>query len=165
MSKSNLYFIIVIAILIIVVIFSFNKRPTESKPVYIKGKDSIIWKIDTIHDTTVSWKKGKDILDTIFVIKNDTIKDTIRCWQFGEKEKDGAIIDVKVCSDSLPEKPKDLICSIEYIQPEFDSIKTITRTDTVIVKVVKKEIFKKILIGTVAALCGIGAGTIINNGN
>jgi hypothetical protein len=118
--------------------------------------------IDTIHDTATVWRGFKYIKDTVYVMTialHDTVRiDSSRCWEFGEKERDGAEIDIRLCSDSLPAKPLDLRYMVGYIRPPIDSVKTITRIDTRIV--VKENRRKQFFVGLVSGLAGVGVGCL-----
>lgn len=125
---------------------------------YIKGKDSIVYKIDTVRETITKWIPSKTIRDTIKIIVNsENVVDTVNCWELSQAMPDSAIIGVSLCSDSLKIKPSDLTAQIRYTVPPFQKTKLVYRVDVKEVPIVEskaRKIFRGVLIGICSGAVG-----------
>jgi hypothetical protein len=88
-----------------------------------------------VHDTIITTKTVKQfvvtrVIDTV-MIGDSIVQDSANCYSFDENENDGSYIKAEMCSKELPAvKPLDLRGNIIY-KPRSDSIKVISRIDTV----------------------------------
>lgn len=150
--------------MIIIVMVAIDLNP--KKPQVQIGSEKTIIKV-VIHDTIQTVKTVSAIQ---IVYKRDTVrvkdsvvsvKDSVSCYQFDQKEPDGAKITAQICSDSLPKrKPLDLTAYLNYV-PAPDTIKTINRIDTLI-KIQETPITKDfrywLLLSATVALAGYTIG-------
>jgi len=156
MKIENVLFIIIL-LLCMGMVYVLSKPTITVIPKIIKGKDSIVWVIDTVRDTFTVWRDKRHIIDTQYVLKHDTtITDSNRCWEFDETEPDGAEINVKLCSKNLPVLPIDIRYMIGYIKSPIDSIKTIIRIDTREIVMENKK--KQFVVGLFSIVTGISIG-------
>lgn len=144
MKLSPLFWYLLIAVLLIGIMIGFPIGQGCKKCPEVKPGTTVIIDTITVHDTI----KTEKTRDEITVVKKKkpapAVKDTPTvvvpqkpdstvCYDFDEREKDGAYIKVDVCSDSLPVvKPLDLKATIFYQAPP-DTAKKIFRVDTVMV--------------------------------
>ena len=140
--------IVSICIAIITAIFICNHKNTEIK--YTTGKiiehDSVI-----VHDTIYK----KIAIKNISVSREkvlDSVKDSSICYSCDQSFPDSTSIKSKICSKDLPKiKPVDLSWSLTY-KPKKDTLKTITRIDTM--TIIKKPKIKPVYYVIAGALAG-----------
>jgi|WetSurMetagenome_2_1015567.scaffolds.fasta_scaffold06083_3 hypothetical protein len=155
--KNHVLIIVLTFIAVIAGIFIVNKQE-KTVIKYTEGKiivhDSIV-----VHDTIYKKIAYENISLSKEVIKNAEKTDTSVCYSFSQSFPDSTNISSKICSKELPSsKPIDLSWSLTY-KPKKDTVRTITRIDTM--NIIKKSKIKPVHYVIVGVIMGIVARCII----
>ena len=137
-----LLYISVIAFLVGACVGAVLGHWTKKCPEIITGSETTETVI-ALHDTI------RDTVSVIKILREKSRAGSTSCYMFESDPEDGAHIQAKVCSDSLPLNDPSLYGEISYTAPP-DTTKIISRVDTVINEVEKPR--PKTLLGVMTGI-------------